>query len=174
MKIAVATQNPVKIEAVRRAFGEVLDPTGLLVEGIALSLDLPEQPIGNVIVEGATRRAHAAVAQTDADVGVGIEAGLMQLPGSDRWLSVQACVIADGNGKQSMGRGPGFELPKAILDAVLAGESLRDAFERVLNVDDPRRNGAIYFLSKGLIDRAHLTIEALRMALVHWTTHETP
>jgi hypothetical protein len=39
----------------------------------------------------------------DADRGVGIEAGLIQLPGSERWLSVQVCAIADRGGESPWG-----------------------------------------------------------------------
>ncbi|MCK5828475.1 DUF84 family protein [Candidatus Bipolaricaulota bacterium] len=92
----------------------------------------------------------------------------MQIPGTTRWLSVQICVIADRTGKTSMGMGPGYELPAPILEAVFAGESLRDAFERLLDTSDPERRGAIYFLSNGLIDRTELTIQGLRMALIPW------
>ena len=60
----------------------------------------------------------------------------------------------------------GAEAP--ILEAVLVGESLRDAFERLLDVEDPARRGAVCFLSQGRIDRMELTIQAVRMALISY------
>ena len=168
MKIAMATENPVKIRAVELALAEVFDKQQISIERITPDLDVPEQPMGDAIAAGAMERAVAAQATANADFGIGIEAGLMQVPGTTRWLSVQICVIADREGKTSMGMGPGYELPTPILEAVLAGESLRDAFERLLQQDDPERRGAVFYLSNGLIDRTELTIQGLRMALLPW------
>ena len=168
MNIAMATENPVKIRAVEVALAEAFTNEEIAIQRITLDLGLPEQPMGDGIAAGATARAAAAQKHTNADLGIGIEAGLMQIPGTERWMSVQVCVIAGPAGGQSMGMGPGYELPASILEAVLAGESLRDAFERVLAISDPERRGAIYYLSNGLIDRTELTIQGIRMALIPW------
>ncbi|MFC2106598.1 inosine/xanthosine triphosphatase, partial [Candidatus Bipolaricaulota bacterium] len=130
--------------------------------------ELPEQPIGDAIATGAVERAKAAQQYADVDFGVGIEAGLLQLPGSERWMSVQVCAIVDRTGRCSMGMGPGYELPKPILDAVLAGEPLREAFERTLDLEDPERRGAVFYLSDARIDRMELTVQAVRMALTSY------
>ena len=124
--------------------------------------------MNEAIAAGAMARAMAAQKHENADFGIGIEAGLMQVPGTSRWLSVRICAIVDRDGELSMGMGPGYELPTPILEAVLAGESLRDAFERLLDVEDPARRGAVYFLSQGRIDRTELTIQAVRMALISY------
>jgi len=170
MNIAVATDNPVKIRAVERVLAEVFENEETTIQQVALDLDLPEQPIGEAIAEGALARASAAQKNAEADFGIGIEAGLMQVPGTSRWLSVQMCAIVDSSGQTSVGMGPGYELPEPILEAVLGGESLHNAFERILDQDDPERRGAVYFLSNGLIDRMDLTIQAVRMALIPWLT----
>ncbi|MFC2083230.1 inosine/xanthosine triphosphatase [Candidatus Bipolaricaulota bacterium] len=166
MNVAVATDNPTKIRAVEQAFLGAFTNQEIEVQQLSLQLELPERPIGAAIAAGAIESARAAQRRTDADFGVGIEAGLMQLPGSDRWMSVQICAVADRTGECSIGMGSGYELPKPICDAVLAGEPLREAFERILEVEDPDRRGAVYFLSEGLVDRMNLTIQAVRMALL--------
>lgn len=168
MKIAMATENSIKIRAAELVLAEAFDSEHIAIERIKLDLKAPEQPMGNAIAAGAMERAVAAQTHTDADFGIGIEAGLMKVPGTSRWLSVQICVIADHAGETSMGMGPGYELPESILEAVLAGESLRDAFERLLHQDDPERRGAVYYLSNGLMDRTELTVQGLRMALIPW------
>jgi len=170
MNIAVATDNPVKIRAVEQVLAEVFENEEMTIQQVTLDLDLPEQPIGEAIAEGALARASAAQKNAEADFGIGIEAGLMQVPGTSRWLSVQMCAIVDSSGQTSVGMGPGYELPEPILEAVLGGESLHNAFERILDQDDPERRGAVYFLSNGLIDRMDLTIQAVRMALIPWLT----
>ena len=168
MNIAVATENCVKIRAVQQALAETCATEEISIQRLNLDLGLPEQPIGDAIAAGALARAKAAQKHATADLGIGIEAGLIQVPGIERWLSVQICAIVDQTGKISIGMGPGYELPARILDAVLAGEPLRKAFERLLHQDDPERRGAVYFLSDGLIDRIELTIQAVRMALISY------
>ena len=173
MNVVVATENPIKTQAVERVFADAFLDTDIEVQQVPLDLHLPEQPIGDAIALGAIQRAKAAQEQAHADFGVGIEAGLMQLPGTKRWMSIQVCAIADRTGKTSIGMGPGYELPKPILDAALAGEPLREAFERLLDVEDPDRRGAIFFLSNGLIDRMDLTMQAVRMAVMPWMNDST-
>jgi len=168
MKVAVVTGNTIKIQAAERAFMDAFPDSDIAMQCVTVDLKLPDQPIGDAIADGAAKRARAAQQHTNADFGVGIEAGLMQLPGTERWMSVQVCAIVDRSGSRSMGMGPGYELPKPILDAVLAGEPLRMAFGRTLDQEDPERHGAVFFLSHGRIDRIELTIQAVRMALISY------
>ena len=168
MKIAIATSNPTKLRAVQSAFSAAYPSESVEVVLLDAELGLPEQPMGDEILQGAEARAHACAALDEVDCGIGIEAGLMQLPGSERWVSVQLCVLIDAAGRKSIGMGPGYELPQAIEAAVLAGEPLREAFERLLNLKDADRRGAVYHLSDGTIDRFELTVQAIRMALLHW------
>jgi inosine/xanthosine triphosphatase len=168
MNVAVATENPIKIRAVEQVFAEAFEHQEIVIQRLTLNLGLPEQPMGDAIAMGAIQRAEVAQQHSPADFGIGIEAGLMQVPGTARWISVQICAIVDRDGKCAIGMGPGYELPAPILDAVLAGEPLREAFERLLNLEDPERRGAIHFLSGGLLDRMDLTMQAVRMALMPW------
>lgn len=170
MIVAVETENPAKLKAVDVAFREAFPNAGLEVRQVVCGLDTPEQPLDEAIAIGAHQRARAAVETPDADYGVGIEAGLLALPGSENPFSIQVCVIMDRDGTASVGLGPGYQLPKDLLQAVMHGASLRDAFERLLNEDDPNRHGAVYYLSGGRIDRTELTVQAVRMALGPRTT----
>ncbi|MCK5828476.1 DUF84 family protein [Candidatus Bipolaricaulota bacterium] len=60
MKIAMATENPVKIRAVELALAEAFEKEQITIERITLDLDMPEQPMGDAIAAGATERAMAA------------------------------------------------------------------------------------------------------------------
>ncbi len=164
----MATENPVKTKAVQTAFSQAFADQPVHVEALALCLGLPEQPLDDAIAAGAMKRATAAQQHSRADFGVGIEAGLMKLPGTSRLVSIQICAIVDAQGRGSMGLGPGYELPQPLRDAVLAGEPLRHAFERLLGQTDPKRLGAVYYLSNGQIDRTELTIQGIRMAIIPW------
>lgn len=175
MDVNVATRNPIKLQAVRAAVARFHPDADVCVHAVELDVGTPDQPIGSEIEAGAIARARAAVRHGNADLGVGIEAGLMQLPGSGRWLSVQVCAIADREGRTSVGVGPGYELTDDIRDAVLAGEPLREAFCRILGVGDADRRGAVFHLTEGRIDRLALTEQAVLMALAsRMTSKESP
>ena len=166
MNVSVATGNPIKIEAVRDVFTRFFPESVVRVQACAMEGDLPEQPIGEQTTAGAIERARVAAKRNGADLGVGIEAGLVRIPGNERWVSIQVCAIADRAGRIWIGLGPGYELPEAVRNAVLAGEPLRDAFTRVLGVEDADRRGAVYHLSERRVDRRELTERAVEMALV--------
>jgi inosine/xanthosine triphosphatase len=166
MKVYVATRNPVKLRAVRDALTERLGAGGVDVRPVDPPASLPEQPLGEEVSCGAIARAKVAIEPSDAEWGVGIEAGLIQLPGSERWLSVQVCAIVDRRGKVSVGLGPGHELPEALCAAVLAGAPLREALRLTFSIDDAENRGAIHVLSDGRFGRYEITLDAVRMALL--------
>ena len=166
MNVYVATRNPVKLRAVADAFGDWFPRDDVDVHAVDPGGSVPEQPLGEDIARGSLARAAQAVRQPGADVGIGIEAGLLRLPGCDRWLNLQVCAMTDRNGKTAVGLGPGFELPDALRDAALGGTPLRDALRSTSSLDDPQGRGAVHVLSGGRIDREELTVEAVRMALV--------
>ena len=166
MNVYVSTRNPVKLRAARDAFQAWFSDPKVEVRAVEPDRSLPKQPVGAEVAGGAIARAMAGLVPDDADWGVGIEAGLMRLPGSDRWLSVQVCAVVDRAGRVSVGAGPGYELPEELRDAVLAGVPLRDALQREPSIEGGRPRGAIHHLSGGRIDRSELTVQAVRMALV--------
>ena len=166
MKVQVATRNPIKLRAVRDAFAEWYPGDDPSVRAVDPPERLPEQPLDGEVLHGAVARAGVAIESGSADRGVGIEAGLVQLPGEDRWFSVQVCAIADCEGRISLGLGPGYELPGELREAVLAGASLRKALRLNLSLDDTENLGAIHLLSDGRLDRYEVTLAAVRMALV--------
>lgn len=174
MKISLATSNPTKLRAVTFVFEEAFPGERIDLQVSDADPTLPEQPMDEEILRCARARASACAAMDGIDCGVGIEAGLMRIPGSDRYVSVQFCVLRHQDGREFVGMGPGYELPAAIESAVRAGEPLRKAFERILKTDDDDRRGAVFHLSEGTIDRFDLTIQALRMALLSWRRSVDP
>jgi len=165
MNVCVASRNPVKLRAVRDAFAEWFPDETIDTCAVDPSVALPEQPVEEDIARGATARAEEAIGFPNADWGVGIEAGLLRLPGSDRWVNVQVCAIADRAGRVSIGLGPGFELPGDLRATVLSGKPLRDALRELRSMDDGDRSGAIHLLSSGRLDRSRITVVAVQMAL---------
>lgn len=81
--IHVATENPVKVRAVEAVLRDFLGDA-VTVRSVAVPRDLPKQPIDDQVFGGAIARARAALDRTEADLGIGIEAGPIRFPGSNR------------------------------------------------------------------------------------------
>jgi inosine/xanthosine triphosphatase len=166
MNVYVVTRNRTKLRAVRDVFAEWHRDVEANVGAVDPPAGLPEQPLGDEVARGAIARAKEGMTPSDADFGVGIEAGLIRLSGSDAWLSCQVCAIADREGRISLGTGPGYELPEELRAAVLAGTPLREALRISPSIDDAEDRGAIHPLSDGRLDRYGITLDAVRMALL--------
>ncbi len=165
MNVNVGTGNPLKVKAVRAAFVEVFEGESLNVKAVSVVAGIPSQPFGEAVIRGAMRRAKAALG--DSHFGVGIEAGLIQLPGCDRPLNVQFCAIIDRSDRMTIGLGPGFELPQGVVKQLEQGSTLNREMSRLAGIPEIKETiGAIGVLSGGRIDRVAITREAVLMALV--------
>ncbi len=162
--VAVATGNEVKVRAVRNVFAQIFG----YVEVVEVDVRGPSsQPLGDGTIRGSTERAKAAVAGSEADYGVGVEAGLFHVPSLGKHLDVQYCAVADREGRVTHGHGPGFEYPPAVTRAALKGEPVGEVMSRLTGVERiGHRSGSIGYLSNGAIDRTALTEIAVLMALI--------
>ncbi|HVL88233.1 MAG TPA: inosine/xanthosine triphosphatase [Candidatus Thermoplasmatota archaeon] len=166
-RIAIGSANPVKVDAVRRvarrAFGKAT------VSAHAVSSGVPEQPFGtDEIVRGASNRARAALAvNARAQLGVGVEAGLVWDAGAGRLFDVQHCVVLDRAGRATVGHGPGFVHPPGVEAAVKGGRTVGQAIDELAGTQGiGAKQGAIGFLSGGAMERRALTEAAVLMALL--------
>ena len=167
LKVRMGSENPNKIAAVKEMlsmFYERLD-----VKGVAADSGVPEQPFGDETMEGAVNRARNAIG--DADLGIGIEAGLFEIDG--KHFDVQYCAIVDKRGWITIGHGPGFYYPKGVVELVKGGMSISEAMKELFGVDDiGYKQGAIGFLTNERYDRRELTKSAVLMAFVPRIKHE--
>lgn len=168
LRIAVGTDNPVKVEAVRDAFAAAFPKLRTRVRLVRVRSGVPEQPTGHDTFAGAETRARAALRRQPAfDYAVGIEAGLVHVPYLDRHFDVQCVFIVDKQGGVSASHGGGFYYPRDIEKKILAGRTVSDVLGPVAG--DPRlgsTTGAVGFLSRGAIDRKELTRHAMLLALL--------
>ena len=76
MKVAIGSKNPVKIEAVKEAFGKVWPDQDFEFIGIEVPSGVPDQPMSDEeSIKGATTRANNALDRLNADFGIGLEGG---------------------------------------------------------------------------------------------------
>jgi len=168
MRVAVGSSNPVKVKAVERAFSRFYEVSVIMVP---VSTDVPPQPVGlDLTIRGAVSRARNALAASEgAEFGVGIEAGLIQVPGTiSGYMDQQFAAIIDRDGGVTLGGGPSFEYPSAIVARVLGeGIEVGTAMDQLTGIHDlGQKQGAIGYFSKGHLDRTALSEQAVLMALL--------
>ena len=149
-RVAVGSLNPVKIGAVRAVFAPLAP--GALVEGVGSPSGVSDQPWGDEeTIRGARARAHDARAAMDADLGVGIEGGVVDGPDG---LRTCAWAVVVGRGVVGIGGSLALSLPPYVASLVRDGLELGAAMDRASGlVDTKRGHGAVGILTAGLIDR---------------------
>jgi inosine/xanthosine triphosphatase len=162
--VAVGSTNPVKIRSVAHVVRH-WHPLAR-VEGIAVASGVSDQPWGDVETRrGARARARSAREALDADVGVGIEGGVLELDEELRTCAWAALELRDG--RSWVGGSLSMPLPSQVAELVRAGMELGVAMDTVSGgVDTKRGTGAVGILTGGLVDRrrAYETIVAYAFA----------
>ncbi len=161
LDVAVGSTNRIKIEAVRTVFERVYGDIRITSENV--SSNVPEQPFEEETCLGAENRAKAAL--KDHDISVGIEAGVFEM--HDGLYDIQHCVIIDAEGKKTIGMGSGFRYPDEVAASVRNGKTVSEAMNEIYGKEDIGHNeGAIGFLTKGILNRKELTEQSVLAALV--------
>lgn len=167
--VNVGSKNEVKISAARKVFRTIFKGMRVKVVGVEGETGVSPQPFGDDTIKGAENRARSAAAE--ADYGVGIEAGLVWNERMKQYLDVQYCVVADKLGRTTFGHGSGFYYPPKVIGKVVEGKrdgvTISDAMRDVAGIEDiGKKQGAIGYLSKGLLTRTRLTEQSVLMAMV--------
>lgn len=192
-RIAVGSKNAPKIQAVRTALTAYWSQ--LDVQGFEVASGVSEQPVGfREIVHGAETRAHAAWEKLHGEdpqagiLGVGIEDGLVELPGLDLgYLNVGCAVLTDGV-RNGYGFSSLFSYPTPCWqEAVEKRAPIGELFDRFWSernpVSDPLANSAattkagepsalsvgnVGKLSLGVLPRAEYARHAVLCAVIHF------
>lgn len=170
IKIAVGSENPVKIKAVKRALKKVYSHA--LFMSVAIESKVGSQPIGDREIQtGAINRAQAVLKKVGADLGVGLEGGVIK---TRRGLMESAwCAIVSKKGELGLGGGMHFMLPKIIGDKILAGGELGPIMDKLTGKKDiKKKGGAIAFLTQGLLTRTQAYTHLVKLASVKFLSPE--
>src|SRR5438132_5206979 len=109
-RAAVGSTNPAKLEAVHRALARLAP--GCAVLGVAVRSGVGAQPFGDDETRrGALQRARAARLHVDADLGLGLEGGVV-FEGDAPWL-VSWVAAVDRAGDVGEGSGLRMALPRS-------------------------------------------------------------
>lgn len=167
MKIHVGSTNPNKVGAVEDVFKTYLEFASAEIVGVEVTSGVPEQPMSLAeTVRGATNRAKAA--KGDADYGIGIEGGHMEVPDAGA-MNLQVCAIYDGE-RVYHGLSSAFGIPERVVELMQGGVTLDEAVHQAGLTDNPRlgrHSGVIGLFTEGRVDRRALISQAVQMAIIH-------
>ena len=163
--VAVGSTNPVKVGAGRAVVARLF--AGAHVTGAAVASGVPDQPWGDEeTIRGALTRAHAARHATDADIGIGIEGGVVEnADGTVRTCAWAAAVTRDG--RHGIGGSLALTLPQRVAELVRAGTELGHAIDSVTGTHNVKQGmGAVGILTHGLVTRQQAYETLVAYALV--------
>jgi inosine/xanthosine triphosphatase len=165
IRIAVGSMNPAKIAAVEGAAARYLPRCE--VEPVDLNLDLPAQPWGDdETLRCAEARAVEARSLLGADVGAGIESGVVDGP-RGRLYAVSWAFLVDRHGRTGIGGSERFPLPGAVAEAMRRGGELGPVIDEILpnTAGRARIVGAVNVVTGSRRDRIDLLTGAVLLAL---------
>jgi inosine/xanthosine triphosphatase len=165
--IVVASQNPVKIQAVLRGFQCMFLDQEFSVQAVSVPSGVSSQPHSDAeTLQGAVNRAaEAARRLPEADFWVGIEGGVGEMMKGE--VVAFAWVAVCDSHQMGRGRTGTFYLPPAVTNLIRQGKELGEADDIVFGrTNSKQENGAVGLLTGDVIDRAQLYEHAVILALI--------
>jgi len=169
--IVVASQNPVKLQAVVQGYASLFPDETLSVEGVSVGSGVSAQPASDhETLLGARQRAENARAlMPDADLWIGIEGGIAD----EVDMAAFAWVVALSTSREGKAKTATFYLPDGVAELIRQGVELGDADDIVFSRNNSKQqNGAIGLLTDDAIDRVGLYQPAVVMALLPFKNPE--
>lgn len=170
MKIKLASQNPVKVAALKEIVLDYPQLKNAAISAVEVASEVGDQPKSLAeTVRGAINRSKNAY--EDCAYSFGIESGLMAVPNTKSgYMDVCVCAIFDGK-EYYLGLSSAWEVPKRVSEYMLSdGLNMNDAaFKAGLtsNLKVGSAEGLVGIVTKGRLTRKEYTKEAIRTALIH-------
>ncbi len=168
MLIAVGSTNPVKIRAVKRAFGQIWPQQKITVKGVKVDSGVSNQPKGSAeTLKGAKTRAIQALKQLKADFGVGLEGGLEEVLGE--WFTRGWCVVINRKKEIGIGASLSIHIPPKMLKLLVQGWELGlvdDFFTQRKNTK--KKEGHFGIMTNSYLTRTKAYTEAVIAALARF------
>jgi inosine/xanthosine triphosphatase len=169
--VAVGSTNPVKLSAVRAVLGPLAPRASIDAIGVASSV--ADQPFGDdETIRGARARATAAREALGAQLGVGIEGGVVEQTDGQMRTCAWA-VVVDAHGRSGVGGSLAMPLPRRVAQMIRAGLELGHAMDQLVGEHDTKRGkGAVGILTADLVDRQRAYEVLVTYALAPFLTPE--
>jgi inosine/xanthosine triphosphatase len=175
MNVVVASRNPVKIDAVKEAFGVQFPAATFDLISVDVDSGVSDQPANDQETrQGARNRVvEARRVQPDADYWVGIEGGIESV--DDQLMAFAWMVILGRNDKKGEARSVTLPLPPAVKDLMDEGCELGEANDRVFGTKNSKQKGGAYgLLSDGKYTREFIYSQTLVIALIPFVSELYP
>ena len=168
--IVVGSENETKVMACRDAIIPRIPTVDILTA--AVDSGVSKQPVGIEETRlGANNRANSALATVPADLGLGIEAGLLTLDGMEtRWISHWIYLSTEERAFEACG--PLLPIPPEIDQRLEHGETLSSILEnKHSKAPGPGLAGLI---THGWLDRVDMIRPAIAAVIGQWiATHSS-
>jgi inosine/xanthosine triphosphatase len=160
--IAIGTKNPTKVNAVKTAFDAYLS-------GEFVSTNVPSnvsaQPLtDSETMTGAINRAKNALEAENAQIGVGLEGGLVKTEVG--YFLCNWGAVVDRQLQPIVAGGARILIPEEIGSLVFNGNELGDVMDLYVKKHNVRQNeGAIGIFTNGIVDRTTMFTELSRLLI---------
>jgi len=167
MKVLIATENNVKVEACQEAFETYFEDVEVIVAHV--SSEVPEMPCNDEIGQGTKNRIknlkqYAKENHLQVDYYVAVESGINNF--FDSWMITSVAGIENDSGLKSYSTSPSYPIPDVYVNPIIT-EGLGIVMDRIFADDDSGHSkGGIGFLTHGKINRRQLLYESFMMALI--------
>jgi inosine/xanthosine triphosphatase len=166
LKVAVASENPVKLNAVKEGFKLLFPETEFSFEAHPALSGVADQPLSDdETYRGALNRVNHLSKKVKADYWMAIEGGVQEKNGE---YEVFAWVIAKSKeGKMGKGRSSTFFLPPAVAALMREGKELAHAADIVFNESKSgQKQGTVGILTHNVITRTRYYVDPVVMSLI--------
>lgn len=167
IRVIIASHNPVKIRAVKKAFSLQFPEQDIDFQPTHVESGVSDQPLSDAETRrGAKNRArNASLQRPDANYWVGLEGGVEVI--DDQLTAFAWMSVLGPGGKFSNVRTVTLPLPPAVRALMEQGLELGEANDRIFStVNSKQQGGAFGLLTNGLCTREGVYTEALVIALI--------
>ena len=171
IKVLVASQNPVKINAAKEGLAALLNEEPEM-KGVSVESGVSDQPMSDQeTFRGAVNRVKNAKVQFPGyDFYIGVEGGVEN---SASGLMAFAWIVINSDEKYGQARTAGFFLPPKVAELVYEGMELGHADDLVFSKSNSKQqNGAVGLLTNNVITRETLYLPAIQMAFIPFLNPE--
>lgn len=164
-KIVVGSSNPVKIQAVKDAFGKVWPKTKWQVSGFEVESGVSKQPMTDrESVKGAISRAHLAMKKGTFDFAVGIEAGFQKI--GQLYFDCGWVFVTSKNGERGIASSARIWTPKTMMKHIFKGMELGGVDDLIFKAENSKQqNGHFGLLTNNVLTRLSVYTDAIIAAL---------
>lgn len=170
IQVLVASQNPVKADAVLEAFEKYFGETvSVALASSHVDSGVGAQPL--TLIEtalGALNRLAAISGTKGYDYYIAIEGGMycLVLPAGERWFESACAAVQEPGSQPQVAYGPAYPVPNRFVQHIVAGKDLTQAVEAETGIKDIGKGAGFNgWLTKNTLTRKDSSAQAVLLAI---------